>query len=197
MDGQVVLRMFHTCCPRFLRETFSFLVVALNSMAKIPHAHEIVPGLWLGDRNAAKDDVWLLRNKVSAVFNITKDLPFSPRIQKQYRIPIDDNLQADEIRNMTLWSQEIVYKMLEQHTKGNVILVHCFAGMQRSAAAVAMYLITTKGMSWQQAITYIQSIRPIAFRPSPNFRDSLIEFDKTYHREILPRLSYESKTVLE
>ena len=177
------------CCPRVVRQTLSFLLVELNSMANVPQAHEIVPGVWLGDRNAAKDDVWLLRNKITAVFNITKDLPFSPIIQKQYRMPIDDNLKAEEIRNMTLWSQEIVYKMLEEHNKGNAILVHCFAGMQRSAAAVAMYLIATKGMTSDQAISYVQGIRPIAFRPSANFRQSIIEFDKTYHTEILPRLS--------
>jgi hypothetical protein len=51
--------------------------------------------------------------------------------------------------------------------------------MQRSAAIMAMYMIVTRGMSWQQAITYVQGIRPIAFRPSANFRESLIDFDKS------------------
>ena len=158
-------------------------------MMNVSHAHEIVPGIWLGDRNAAKDSKWLNENNITVVFNVTKDLAFATEIKKQYRIPVDDNLQPEEIRNMTQWSQEAVYKVLEEHNKGNKILVHCFAGMQRSAAIVTMYLIATKGMTWQQAITYIQHIRPIAFRPSPNFKDSLIEFDKTYHREILPRIS--------
>lgn len=189
MDSQMILSMFHMCCPRVLRETLSFLLVELNSMMNVAKAHEIVPGLWLGDRNAAKDDIWLIQNKVSVVFNVTKDLPFSPIIRRQYRVPIDDNLQPEEIRNMSLWSQEAVYKLLEEHNKGNVILVHCFAGMQRSAALVAMFLIATKGMTWQQAISYIQSIRPIAFRPGCNFKQSLIDFDRTYHREILPQLS--------
>ena len=167
----------------------SFLLVEIISMANVSNAHEIVPGIWLGNYNAAKDDIWLIQNKITVVFNATKDLPFSPIIRKQYRIPVDDNLQAEEIRNMTLWSQETVYKVLEEHNKGNIILVHCAAGMQRSAAIVAMYLIATKGMTWQQAISFIQSIRTIAFRPSPNFKDSIIEFDRTYHREILPQLS--------
>ena len=158
-------------------------------MVNVSKAHEIIPGIWLGDKNAAKDDIWLIQNNITVVFNVTKDLPFSPIIQKQYRVPVDDNLQPEEIRNMSLWSQEAVYKLLEEHNKGNKILVHCFAGMQRSAAIVAMYLIATKGMTWQQAISFIQSIRPIAFRPSPNFKQSIIEFDRTYHREILPQLS--------
>jgi dual specificity phosphatase 12 len=158
-------------------------------MMNVPNANEIVPGIWLGNRVAAMDDKWLKENNITVVFNATKDVPFSTIIKRQYRIPVHDNLQPEEIRNMTLWSQETVYRVLEEHNKGNKILVHCAAGMQRSAAIVAMYLIATRGMTWQQAITYIQHIRPIAFRPSPNFKDSLIEFDKTYHREILPMIS--------
>jgi protein-tyrosine phosphatase len=157
-------------------------------MADIPDAHEIVPGIWLGNRKAALNDKWLKQKNISVVFNATKDLPFSPFIKKQYRIPVDDNLQPEEIRNMTQWSHEAVYKVLEEHNKGNTILIHCAAGMQRSAAIMAMYLIVTHGMSWHQAITYVQGIRPIAFRPGPNFKDSIIEFDKSYHREILPKL---------
>lgn len=158
-------------------------------MASIPNAHEIVPGLWLGNARAAADERWLQQNNITVVFNATKDLPFVPTIRKQYRIPVDDNLQSEEIRNMTLWSHEAVYKVIQEKNAGNHILIHCAAGMQRSAAIMAMYLIATRGMSWQQAITYIQGIRPIAFRPSANFKESLIEFDKSYHREILPRLT--------
>ena len=60
--------------------------------------------------------------------------------------------------------------------------------MQRSAAIMGMYLIAKKGMTWNQAIPFIRGIRPIAFTPAANFRDSLIAFDKSYHEEILPKL---------
>jgi protein-tyrosine phosphatase len=78
---------------------------------------------------------------------------------------------------------------MQEHNQGHNILIHCHAGMQRSAAIMAMFLIATRGYSAQQAITYVQEIRPIAFRPQANFRNSIAEFDKTYHREILPKLS--------
>jgi dual specificity phosphatase 12 len=159
-------------------------------MADIPDAHEIIPGIWLGNKRAALNDKWLKQNNISVVFNATKDLPFSPSIKKQYRIPVDDNLQPEEIRNMTQWSHEAVYRVLEEQNKGNKILIHCAAGMQRSAAIMAMYLIVTRGISWHQAITYIQGIRPIAFRPAPNFKDSIIEFYKSYQQEILPKLTH-------
>jgi protein tyrosine/serine phosphatase len=154
-----------------------------------PDAHEILPGLWLGNRIAALNDRWLKQQEITVVFNCTKDLPFSPIIKKQYRLPVDDNLKAEEIRNMTLWSHEAVYKVLAEYNKNQKVLVHCAAGMQRSATVVGMLLIAMKGMTWQQAISYIQGIRLIAFRDQANFKDSLIAFDTSYHREILPHIS--------
>ena len=158
-------------------------------MQGIPDAHEIVPGVWLGNRIAALNDKWLIKNNISVVFNASKDLPFSPNAKRQYRIPVDDNLKAEEIRNMTLWSHEIVYNVLKEHNKGEPILIHCAAGMQRSACIMAMFLIATRGYSWNQAINYIQGIRPIAFRPAANFRESIIAFNTSYHQEILPKLT--------
>jgi predicted protein tyrosine phosphatase len=158
-------------------------------MAAIPDAHEIVPGIWLGNKRASENVKWMKENGITVVFNATKDIPFSSYIKNQYRIPVDDNLQPEEIRNMTLWSHEAVYKLMQEHNKGRNVLVHCAAGMQRSAAIVGMYLIASKGMTWNQVISYIQGIRPIAFRPSANFKDPLTAFHTSYHREILPQLS--------
>ena len=158
-------------------------------MEGVPDAHEIIPGVWLGNKRAALNDKWLIEKNVSVVFNATKDVPFSTKAKKQYRIPVDDNLKAEEIRNMTLWSHEIIYNLLKEMNTGATVLVHCAAGMQRSAAIVAMFLIVKRGYSWNQAITYIQNIRSIAFRPSANFEESIIAFNNSYHKDILPKLT--------
>ena len=157
-------------------------------MSSSDDANLIIPRLWLGNARASMDEDFIRHNNIVVVFNCTKNLPFSPMIPIKYRIPVDDNLQPEEIRNMTLWSHETVYKVMKEHNEGNTILIHCFAGMQRSAAIMGMYLIAKKGMTWNQVISYIQSIRPIAFNPQANFKESLIAFDKSYHEEILPKL---------
>jgi rhodanese-related sulfurtransferase len=180
--------MLDLYCPNILRDFLLYLLIEAIRMAGIPDAHEIIPGIWLGNRRAALNDKWLKEKNITVVFNASKDIAFSPKIQKQYRIPVDDNLQAEEIRNMTLWSHEVVYKLMKEHNQGNTILLHCAAGMQRSAAIMAMYLIATKGMTWNQAIPFVQGIRPIAFTPQANFKDSIIAFDKSYHEEILPKI---------
>lgn len=148
----------------------------------IDDANEIVPGLWLGNRRAALNDKWLRDNNISVVFNCTKDIPFSTIPFYKYRVPIDDNLQNIEINNMTLWAPEIAFKILTEYFKGRKILVHCFAGIQRSAAAVTFALIVLKyPINHIQIMEYIKSKRPVAFHIQANFRKSIEEFEKYYH----------------
>jgi hypothetical protein len=59
------------------------------------------------------DSEFLTKNKITVVFNCTKDLPFHPSVKRQYRVPVDDNLQEPEIRNMYIWAPEIVLKLFE------------------------------------------------------------------------------------
>ena len=83
-------------------------------MQSIP-AHEILPGLWLGNRVASQDRMWLQQNQIGDVFNCTKDLPFVQGLPiHMYRVPVDDNLQEEEIRNLEHWSWEVVYKVAKE-----------------------------------------------------------------------------------
>lgn len=157
-------------------------------MNRSANANEIIPGLWLGNRNASMDEEFIKQNDITVVFNCTKNLPFSPIIPIKYRIPVDDNLEEQEIRNMELWSTEIAYKIISNYLEGRTILVHCAAGVQRSAASVAFMLIAFKKMRGLEAINYIKEQRPIAFMPNANFGRSIDYFDRKYHGEILPQI---------
>jgi len=148
-------------------------------MQNVAPAHEILPGLWLGDFRAARSGEFLKQHSIVAVINCTKDLPFHEGNWNKYRIPVDDNLQEEEIRNMALYSFEAVYKLCLEVKRGPV-LVHCAAGMQRSAAIVAMYIIATSQYKLENAIQYVQSKRPIAFTPRANFLKSIQIFEKNF-----------------
>jgi protein tyrosine/serine phosphatase len=136
-------------------------------------AHEIVPRLWLGNKDAAADIEWLQSHDITVVFNCTKTLPFASIISKQYRLPVDDNLQAEEIRNMYEWAAETEAKLVREYKAGANILVHCHAGMQRSAAVVAMFLMSMFGMTADEAMVFIREKRAIAFFPSANFERAI------------------------
>ena len=161
-----------------------YTVVAMQT----PNAHEIIPRLWLGNIRDSTDEDFIHRNNIQVVFNCTKNLPFSPSIPIKYRIPVDDNLQEEEIRNMELWSSEIAFKIIAEYMKGHSILVHCMAGMQRSAAAVAFTLIVYQQIHALDAMRYIKGIRDIAFTPRANFGRSIDYFDRQFHSEIIPEM---------
>jgi len=148
-------------------------------------AHEILPGLWLGNKQASQDINWLQANQIKTVFNCTKDLTFASGIPNMYRVPVDDNLEREELRNLEYWSWEITYKMAKEREKGNRILVHCFAGMQRSAAAMAMFLISKYRCSTDEAIAFIKKKRPVAFLGKANFYPSIRGFEMGLRKHIV------------
>jgi dual specificity phosphatase 12 len=154
-------------------------------------AHEILPGLWLGNARAAKDAEWLAQKQITTIFNCTKDIPFLRNgPPHMYRIPLDDNLQADEIRNLEHWSYEVAYKIANERAQGHNILVHCAAGMQRSAASIAIYLIATYRCTTEEAIAFIKSKRPVAFMGSVNFYNSIKGFEKSFRQMIADKDAY-------
>lgn len=156
-------------------------------------ADKIIPRLWLGNVRASQDEDFMRRENIDVIFNCTKDLPFLNEERrsttKQYRVPVDDNLEEEEIRNMELWSPEIAHKLLTQYNNGHTILVHCYAGMQRSAACVAMLLIALKHMTAQEAMKYIKERRPVAFQPRANFGRAIHSFERDFFGRILPSIN--------
>ena len=160
-----------------------------HPMDTVEDATEILPNLWLGNVRASMDEDFIKKKGIQVVFNCTKNLPFCHAIPIKYRVPVDDNLEEDEIRNMQLWSSEITFKMLAEYMSGKPILVHCMAGMQRSAASVAMFLIAYRSTHAQEAMKIIKERRSIAFFPGPNFLRSIQYFDSLFHEEIIPKMS--------
>ncbi len=156
-------------------------------------AHEILPGLWLGNRGASHDIEFLRQHEITVIFNCSKDIPFKQGVHPsmhQYRVPLDDNLQSDEIRNLEHWSWEVAYKIAKERMAGNRILVHCHAGMQRSAACVAIYLIATYRCTTDEAVAFIKQKRPIAFFGNVNFYKSIKGFEDGFRRMIAEKGVY-------
>ncbi len=158
-------------------------------MSAEDNANEIIPRLWLGNVRASRDENFIRSKNIQVVFNCTKNFEFSPKIPIKYRIPIDDNLMEDEIRNMELWSNEIAFKIMSEYLDGKTILVHCAAGIQRSAASVAFFLIAFLRLRALDAMKMIKEKRPIAFTPRANFGRAIDYFDRKFHSEILPEVN--------
>ena len=128
--------------------------------------HEILPGLWLGNLEDARS----FSMTMDVVVNCTVDLPFFGGYQRM-RVPVDDNLSENETLAPHLNRVvEIVLGYVERRKR---VLVHCFAGIQRSAAVVAAIVMRDRGLDVQGAVEFVRARRPDAFSGGVNFMPSL------------------------
>ena len=119
---------------------------------------EICDFLYVGSANAITS-----ANKFDLIINCTPDMR-EPKHCKQFiRIPICDD--PDDIDNaLSIINKTGILAVIHSAISSNQhVLVHCYAGEQRSCAIVACYLIRYKGMSSTEAVEYIRDRHEYAF----------------------------------
>lgn len=135
-------------------------------------AKEIIPNLWIGSEGDSRDSSFFKDHNIRLVVNATGSIPFrAPADVETYRIPVDDS--PDE--NETMLSHfPIVVPLIDDVLRyGNGVLVHCRAGMQRSAAVVAAYLMWKRGLTADKAFEFINRKKHETFWPVPTFERAL------------------------
>lgn len=148
--------------------------------------NKIIDRVYLGNFQAAKDKTFFKEKKIKAVLNCSKDIPnhFSSNKTIEYmRIPVDDSLKEKDYDLMFEFMPCIV-QFIHKHAiiQKNNILVHCWAGRQRSAISVAVYLVDKYGLTPHQACKLILDKRPEAFHfgKSLNFDQALNKYYRKY-----------------
>ena len=124
---------------------------------QITSADEIIPGLWLGNQAASGDIKFLEKNNITVIINASKHIPnsFDGYGIKYYNIRVNDPQTPypkndEDIRIMKRVLPNIS-NLIDYHLKKvDHILVHCHAGIQRSATIVAYYLIHYKKIDFNK-----------------------------------------------
>lgn len=113
------------------------------------------------------------------IVNCTTDILFPSQNMSMaspecIRIPVHDT--PDECDKMTKYMMEtnVLEKMYEYICRGESVLVHCYAGMQRSCALVACYLIKYYKVTPAVAMDHIKRNRPVAFFGGANFMKTIL-----------------------
>jgi len=108
------------------------------------------------------------------IVNCTKDKSFPSQNEglsspECIRIPVNDT--PDECEKMTQYMKEtdVLQRMNEYIRKGEPVLVHCNAGMQRSCALVACYLMKYYNITPLVAMEHVKKYRMMAFFGGANF----------------------------
>lgn len=141
-------------------------------------AKQIRPGLWIGSAGDARDPKFMQTNNIGFVVNCTEDIPFLASVPEanRYRIPVKDSTDFNDV--MLMHFPVIVQQIDIVLNRGKGVLVHCRAGMQRSAACVAAYLMYKLGMSADGAMRAIKGVKNETFWPVPTFVVALKSYEK-------------------
>ena len=130
-------------------------------------ADEIIPNLFLGSIFAGWNSDYLRKNRVRSVLQVCPTLqqtPKSPSNIERWTIPVDDIPETDLLHYFPYTTHWIHYQL---HS-GRKTLIHCMAGVSRSATILSAYLMVRYRWSTQQTIQYIRQRRPI-IQPNPGF----------------------------
>lgn len=142
---------------------------------KYDHYDEIIPNLFIGNINSLK-----YSNKFAFIVNCTDDIPFPKTCYSCVRIPIVDSpLESDNL--LAIMKRNGILEKIHDFVRNKYpVLVHCYAGMQRSCAVVACYLMKYYNISPDTAISHIKLKRSRAFYGGVNFQRALnIFYDET------------------
>jgi protein-tyrosine phosphatase len=110
------------------------------------------------------------------IVNCTKSLVGAPG---SIRVPIDDDESECDNLIRHLNETNVLERINVALSKGQTVLVHCYAGVQRSCAVVACYLIRYHQMTPESAIAFIKSKREVAFDDAPTFLAAIETFYET------------------
>lgn len=159
---------------------------------------KIIENVWLGNVNDSQNINFLKMNNINVIVNCTKDVPFINHVHFKYRIPVNDDLQEKSFDEMAVAMSYIIPVLVKHVERGDRILIHCHAGMQRSAIiTLALLTVLTfpdvfKSLDkntdvssfldkfYNKLIDHMKTCRPIVFTPGMNFKTSYHKWFNTY-----------------
>jgi atypical dual specificity phosphatase len=147
-------------------------LVGENRLSRAP-ANEIVPGLYLGDISASRSENFLRRSGVRCIVNCAAEIrPLSEVKRKEagimmyYHLIMDDVPNVDFEPEILLGIEKLAQSMVVNC--GGSTLVHCAAGVSRSATIVIGYLMLHKDMPLLEAALTVKKQRHVIY-PNSGF----------------------------
>ena len=143
----------------------------------------VLDRLYLGSLRAVQNKTVFDALHVSHVLTCGRNL--SPHLQLpssiQHMVLEVDDSQREPIGQHFRKAIDFIDAALQADKEGSVV-VHCFAGVSRSSTLVVAYLMKTRNMSFDEAMTFVKTHRPAA-NPNPNFITQLKEYERSLREQ--------------
>lgn len=132
---------------------------------------QILPRLYLSNRTMANDVYELKKAGITHILNVS-DVPDTvPKFVQGYQQINIPDLPSEPIGLYFKGSADFISNAL-QVNEANKVLVHCAAGISRSATIVISYLVQKQNMTLQNALQLVREKRP-CICPNPGFLKQL------------------------
>lgn len=136
----------------------------------------ILPFLYLGNEEGAADEALIDRLSIKYILNLTPRCPnfFSQRSDMHYKqIKVNDSNQEDIGQHF----DEAIQFIDEAREQGSCVLVHCHAGVSRSATVTVAYIMKRRGLCLGDAYKFVKDLRPV-ISPNLNFMGQLLKYER-------------------
>ena len=134
---------------------------------------KIIDRLYLGSYANAHNKAYMKSLGITHILSIAPLEPVFPKDFKYLTIQIDDSLDSD----LTPYFQSC-HNFIDDARKEGGILIHCAAGISRSASIVIAYLMKHNGWSYEQSYHYTCKCRKIIC-PNGSFIKQLKAYELT------------------
>lgn len=141
----------------------------------------VLKNLFIGNIEDAANKSFLESNKINLVLNCCKEYTVDYNYLKTINVGCVilgyfDSLDQDLNDQGKLLS---AVKLIDEHLSNERggVLVHCVAGVSRSATVVIAYLMWKNRINFESAFRIVKQARPI-IEPNSNFVNQLKSFEK-------------------
>ncbi|XP_045677083.1 dual specificity protein phosphatase 8 isoform X2 [Phyllostomus hastatus] len=136
----------------------------------------ILPHLYLGSQKDVLNKDLMTQNGISYVLNASNSCPKPDFIceSRFMRIPINDNY----CEKLLPWLDKSIEFIDKAKLSSCQVIVHCLAGISRSATIAIAYIMKTMGMSSDDAYRFVKDRRP-SISPNFNFLGQLLEYERS------------------
>ena len=143
---------------------------------------EVLPGIWLGNKDIATNINFLNKKNIKCVINISKEIEHCKLYSgEKIRIPVDNPVKSrSAIINGMMYDylNDATEFMKKKNNNFDPILVYCSDGEQRSATVICAYIMKYGKVTADLSIKYLISKVPNVFSMGIYFYSALKKFEK-------------------